>query len=224
MMDAHISAYSSTLRRWRLTRTKPAESQTLFACILFFGVLQNSQAFAADAAQANGEWLSAVRWGLAEAYRAAPALLIGLAIAVALPLLALAAQYLMPLLAPSSSGYQLEPRAPDDIADEPLAHAPQPFLEVEGSNGLRRCAIPRDMVRIGREDDNDIRIRNGAIHRYHAAIHREDYDGWHITDLSGSQGVGLVVNGRRCDDARLHDGDLIELGPGRLRFRAGLAA
>jgi pSer/pThr/pTyr-binding forkhead associated (FHA) protein len=86
-----------------------------------------------------------------------------------------------------------------------------------------RCAIPRDMLRIGREDDNDIRIPSGAVHRYHAAIHREDYDDWHITDLSGVEGNGMIVNGRRCCEAQLRDGDLIQLGPGRLRFRAGSA-
>ena len=86
-----------------------------------------------------------------------------------------------------------------------------------------RCAIQRDMLRIGREDDNDIRIPNSSIHRYHAAIHREEYDDWHMTDLSGVEGNGLIVNGRRCFEARLTDGDLIQLGPGRLRFRDGFA-
>ena len=94
-------------------------------------------------------------------------------------------------------------------------------VEIVGERGAH-YAILRDMLRIGREDDNDIRIPSQAVHRYHAAIHREDIGDYRITDLSGTDGNGLVVNGQRCGDARLHDGDLIELGPGRLRFHAGL--
>lgn len=94
-------------------------------------------------------------------------------------------------------------------------------VEVVGAKSAH-YAILRDMLRIGREDDNDIRIPSKAVHRYHAAIHREDIGDYWITDLSGTDGKGLVVNGQRCGDARLNDGDLIELGPGRLRFHAGL--
>lgn len=96
------------------------------------------------------------------------------------------------------------------------------FLEVVGGRG-GRFAISRDMMRIGREDDNDIRIPNGAVHRYHAAISRENLDEWRITDLSGLDGNGVIVNGRRCGHALLADGDVIQLGPGRLRFRTGAA-
>lgn len=96
------------------------------------------------------------------------------------------------------------------------------FLEVVGDRG-GRFAISRDMMRIGREDDNDIRIPNAAVHRYHAAISRENLDEWRITDLSGLDGNGVIVNGRRCGHALLADGDVIQLGPGCLRFRAGTA-
>ena len=95
----------------------------------------------------------------------------------------------------------------------------------KSSQAVRACAVPFSAICCAsdREDDNDIRIPNGSIHRYHAAIHREEYDDWHITDLSGVEGNGLIVNGRRCCEARLTDGDLIQLGPGRLRFRDGFA-
>ena len=77
------------------------------------------------------------------------------------------------------------------------------------------------MLRIGREDDNDIRIPSTpctATTQPSTAKIKKD---WHITDLSGARGNGIRVNGQRCSDADLSDGDVIELGPGRLRFRAG---
>ena len=85
-----------------------------------------------------------------------------------------------------------------------------------------RFDILRDMLRIGRAEDNDISIPSEGVHRYHAAISREDFGDYTITDLTGLDGSGVIVNGRHCDAAHLHDGDIIELGPGRLRFHAGL--
>ncbi len=78
------------------------------------------------------------------------------------------------------------------------------------------------MLRIGRAEDNDIRIPSEGVQRYHAAISREDFGDYSITDLTGLDGSGVIVNGQHCGAARLHDGDIIELGPGRLRFHAGL--
>lgn len=92
------------------------------------------------------------------------------------------------------------------------------FLEIVGAPD-HRYPIHGDMLRIGREEDNDIRIANAAVHRYHAAISREDFDVWRITDLSGLDGNGLALNGSRRSEAILADGDVIDLGPVRLRFR-----
>jgi hypothetical protein len=162
---------------------------------------------------------------LLEGYRAAPALMLGLALAAGLPLLTMAIKILEPLTRSPDATRRYRPGRKEefdaDVADVRGLHRSSPFVEVEnGGRGLR-CAILRDMLRIGREDDNDIRIPSRFVHRYHAAIHREDYDDWHITDLTGVESNGMIVNGRRCCEARLNDGDLIQLGPGKLRFRVG---
>lgn len=162
-----------------------------------------------------------------EGYRAAPALMLGLALAIGLPMLTVLARIIRPLTRSHDATRRYRPGR-DDGFDAEVAAAMSgpgchPFVEIEAGGRGVRCTILRDMLRIGREADNDIRIPSGSIHRYHAAIHREDYDDWHITDLSGVEGNGLIVNGRRCCEARLSDGDLIQLGPGRLRFRAGFA-
>ncbi len=159
-----------------------------------------------------------------EGYRVAPALMLGLILAAALPAFATLAKTLKPLTRSRNATRRYRPGRNDKFDahawENPGVLCRQPFVEIENGQGLR-CAIQRDMLRIGREDDNDIRIPSRYVHRYHAAIHREDYDSWHITDLTGVESNGLIVNGKRCCEARLNDGDLIQLGPGKLRFRAG---
>lgn len=81
--------------------------------------------------------------------------------------------------------------------------------------------ISGDMVRIGRHEENDIRLASQTVHRYHAVLHRTPEQGFIITDLSGPEGNGVVVNAQRVDQAALAAGDLIELGNVRLRFRFG---
>jgi hypothetical protein len=169
----------------------------------------------------------AVGAAIVEGYRVAPALMLGLALAIGLPLLAAASRIVRGTGHPSDAvqlskiGSGGEDNA--ELADDSVTPVSPPFLELESGGKSLRYTILRDMLRIGREEDNDIRIPRRGVHRYHAAIHREDYDDWHITDLSGLESHGLIVNGRRCREARLNDGDLIQLGPGKLRFRAGCA-
>jgi hypothetical protein len=162
---------------------------------------------------------------ISRGYRVAPALMLGLGLLAIIPVIAVLAPVYVRIRQPDDATRRYKASSDDDVtadidgdaADVP-AHA---FLEVvDGSD--TKFAILRDMLRIGREDDNDIRIPSPAVHRYHAAIHREHMEEWHITDLSGTNGNGIRVNGEKCYDATLHDGDVIELGPGRLRFRAGL--
>lgn len=158
-----------------------------------------------------------------DSFRAAPALMVGLVLAAALPALATFAQTLKPLTRSRNATRRYRPGRNDkfeaDVPGNAGVFCHHPFVEIENGQG-RRCAILRDMLRIGREADNDIRIPSRYVHRYHAAIHREADDDWRITDLTGVESNGLIVNGKRCCEARLCDGDLIQLGPGKLRFRA----
>ncbi len=112
---------------------------------------------------------------------------------------------------------------PDTI--EP-AFARDAILEIEGRDGdqdsprtvytLGRSDV---VVRIGREDDNEIQIRDHTVHRYHAAIDRCSDSGIAISDLSSEHGNGVVVNGKRVARAQLSDGDRIGLGAVTLLFR-----
>ena len=92
-------------------------------------------------------------------------------------------------------------------------------FEVAGAAG-RRYALGRSMIRIGREDDNDIQLPLATVHRYHAVLHRTPEAEYVITDLSSANGNGLIVNGRRLAEARLRDGDTVQLGEATLTFTA----
>lgn len=142
-------------------------------------------------------------------YARRPAVMIGLAGVLLLP----------PLLV---LGWLIHgQRAPEaalaaDVASgiEQQAH---PRLELDGAGAI---ALPagRDLVQIGRQDDNDICIEDETVHRYHAVIERTVGGRFAIVDVSGPDGNGLLVNGERRTSAVLMHGDRLELGKTRMRF------
>ena len=75
-------------------------------------------------------------------------------------------------------------------------------MEADGYPGSRRI-IGRTLLRIGREEDNDIRFAVKTVHRYHAVIRRTTDGVVMITDVSGKDGNGVLVNGARVAEARL---------------------
>ena len=64
------------------------------------------------------------------------------------------------------------------------------------------------MLRIGREADNDICLSDKTVHRYHAVIHRTTDGAVVVTDLSGADGNGVLINGTRVGEGRLTEGDI----------------
>ena len=93
----------------------------------------------------------------------------------------------------------------------------QAWLTIEGRpNGT--LPLAGQTIRIGRHQDNDIRLTDSSVHRYHAVIERTPEEEFIITDVSGSQGNGVRINGTRTERARLENGDVIELGRAKLRF------
>jgi hypothetical protein len=83
-----------------------------------------------------------------------------------------------------------------------------------------RHGIGHGMVRIGRDVDNDICLRDRSVHGFHAAIYQSEDAEYFIADLSSRGGGGVIVNGRRQANSRLGHGDTIELGAARMRFLA----
>lgn len=94
------------------------------------------------------------------------------------------------------------------------------WLDMMDGNASR-YPLKTTNVRIGRHRDNDICLQNDSISRRHALLHfNSDDRRFVITDLGG--GNGVIVNKIKQQSHVLNDGDLVELGDVRLRFRANM--
>jgi len=76
-------------------------------------------------------------------------------------------------------------------------------------------ALRGDQVVVGRLSDCQIPLTDTNASRRHAAFMRLE-DGWAIEDLGSTNGTRL--NGSPVTRARLHDGDVVEVGLSRLVF------
>lgn len=164
---------------------------------------------------------------LANGYERAPALMLGLAVLLAVPPLALAGLVIgrtkrqnpdVTVMLPKKARQQaraVQRTLQTDISPWPT----EAWVEADGIPGGRRV-IGRTLLRIGREDDNDIRFAVKTVHRYHAVIRRTTDGVVMITDVSGKDGNGVLVNGARVAEARLAKGDVISLGEVKMRFDA----
>jgi hypothetical protein len=171
-------------------------------------------------------WAGLQHWASA-GYERAPALMLGLSVLLAVPALALAG-LLVTRKGPSPDVTKRISR-PDRGAAEPprmtttradiSAWPTEAWVDVEGIPNGRRV-IGRSLIRIGREEDNEIHLVANTVHRYHAVIRRTTDGDVVITDLSGSEGNGVLVNGARVAEARLNKGDLINVGEVKLHFDA----
>ena len=161
-------------------------------------------------------------------YQRAPALMLVLSALLVLPVVALVS-FTAAIGAPQS-----EPGSPSrrcsagrrqggDWTREGLsgttipAWPSQAWLTIEGGR-VGTVPLAGQTIRIGRHEDNDIRLADSSVHRYHAVIQRTDEEGFVITDVSGKEGNGVRINGARAAQAQLVDGDLIELGRAKLKF------
>jgi hypothetical protein len=148
----------------------------------------------------------------------APAVVAGLGALILVPCIALtvlfARRFGSAWVAGQSDAKRMR-RAADAAALPRLASA---WIDVDGP-GRRRLRIAGELVRIGRDEENDLRLEDPKVHRHHALIQRTADAEFVILDVSGMRGNGLAVNGRRLARASLRDGDLIELGTTRVRFR-----
>lgn len=173
-----------------------------------------------------GAWRQLLYW-VSEGYQRAPALMLGLTVLLAVPPLALAGR-LVARRRPSPETTQLIGRRSSrgegrqrltTARTEISAWPTEAWVEVADHPG-QRYVIGRTLVRIGREGDNEICIGAGTVHRYHAVIRRTTDGDVVITDLSGEEGNGVLVNGTRVAEARLKQGDRIHIGEVRLHFDA----
>ena len=179
-------------------------------------------AAAAEAERVGQVWSDFRGW-IADNYRRAPALVLGLGALIVLPPLAMLGLLLRwSVPAPEPAGAAAEPLQTEDeppresITELVFQRPAEAWIEVEGVD--KRQPLGRGMLRIGREDDNDLQLLLKTVHRYHAVIHRTADAYYVITDLSSADGNGVILNGTRVSEARLKDGDTVQLGDAVLRF------
>lgn len=168
-------------------------------------------------------------------YQKAPALLLVLSALLVLPVVALvsfmmqrSARRKATAAALRAARRRAEAGDGDDWTKEGLsgttipAWPSQAWITIEGR---RDGTVPLagQTIRIGRHEDNDIRLADSSVHRYHAVIQRTAEEGFVITDVSGKEGNGVRINGAPVAQAQLVDGDVIELGRARLKFESAPA-
>lgn len=126
-------------------------------------------------------------------------------------------------LADSPAEAPLEPEADSGDGAE-AADTPHNRSVVGDTSGIATVTVgelPHDValrgdeITVGRLAECQIRLPDSNVSRRHAAFMRLD-DGWAIADLGSTNGTFL--NGNRVEQARLRDGDVIEIGLTRLVY------
>lgn len=160
-----------------------------------------------------GTGLDRISAAVASVYARSPVLLIGAGIALAMPLLASVALVLRRARSYRGTDATEVPNTAEAIVSGRLSA----WIETHDGTGAARHRLDGELIRIGRERDNDVRLEDDTVHRYHAIIQRYD-EGFVVHDVSGEDGNGVTVNGRRLAAAALVDGDRVGLGRVTLTF------
>ncbi|MEX2132275.1 MAG: FHA domain-containing protein [Pseudohongiellaceae bacterium] len=89
-------------------------------------------------------------------------------------------------------------------------------------NKIGEFPLDKEVMTIGRKDDNDIRIENLAVSGHHAKL-LTIFDDSFLEDLNSTNGT--FVNGRSVNKIALKNGDVITIGKHELRYvNAGKSA
>ncbi len=80
---------------------------------------------------------------------------------------------------------------------------------IQGFDQGERLEISSKVVRIGRDSNNDLKLHDSEVSRFHAELQPEG-DGFKVVDLGSSNGTFL--NGDRITSATVSSGDRVQLG------------
>jgi hypothetical protein len=89
------------------------------------------------------------------------------------------------------------------------------YLALDREDETRLLRLDQDITHLGRGSGAEIRFDDHRVSRDHAILVRH---GRHFRLLDNRSANGTYVDGRRIIATNLSDGDVIELGPLRLRF------
>lgn len=93
----------------------------------------------------------------------------------------------------------------------------QAFL-ILAENGQNRQVECKEVMIIGREEGNDIVLRDARVSRRHAMLYRMQDGSFYLVDEGSAN--GSYINAARISlPTRLHDGDQISIGSMNMQFR-----
>ncbi|MBY0372168.1 FHA domain-containing protein, partial [bacterium] len=95
----------------------------------------------------------------------------------------------------------------------------RPGLEQTGGPGNGRMfELSREILSLGRTDDNEIVLKSESVSRCHAYLKKLEDGKWLIQDNNSKNGIRL--NGKKVREARLVDGDNVTMGEFTFIFHA----
>lgn len=174
----------------------------------FFNAFDATASFwaASDGLARSWQWIETK-------YTESPALILGLGVALLLPVIATAGVLVRLALGAGQRRDFAEQAAP---RTQPLSvwrqHA---HLEMVDRSSYE---ITQGIVRIGREVDNDLCLSHPTVHRYHAVLERSPEAEFVISYIGDPEHPGLLVNGEAVQRQRLRGGEALQLGAIELRF------
>ena len=156
---------------------------------------------------------------VAAGYDHAPEMIIGLGTALSFPFVALGSFVIRWALRRRGDRIR-EVRASrtGPALQQCLPSKAKAWLEVSGAAGSRDHDISGEMLRIGRDADNELALTDSGVQHFHALIRRTPESEFIVVDMTGIGGSGVAVNGQRLRSSPLKDGDRIELGHAAMTF------
>lgn len=184
-------------------------------------MIMHSASIVADMTRPAGfyvsEWPEHVHRWVFQTYGESPALVLGLAVALALPTVAVVGWLAGMAVNYRSARVEDEP-PPKTIPASPWRQRARFVFDPPDRAPFR---IDRPLTRIGREADNDLCLTHPTVHRYHAVLERTPDAHFIITDLGNPRDPDVLVNGAAVSQQRLRGGEVLEFGDVRLRFEIG---
>jgi len=104
------------------------------------------------------------------------------------------------------------------VSPDDFSHGGALLVVRKGPNEGSKYRLDAEVTRAGRHPDSDIFLDDITVSRRHAEIVRRA-DGFHVLDVGSLNGT--YVNRDRVEDARLTNGDELQIGKFKLVFFTG---
>ena len=151
-------------------------------------------------------------------YQEAPALVLGVGAALALPAIAILGTLLRLMFTRPTPRCPVEDRT--QRTQPASVWRQQAWLEFANSS-MAGFHLNQEIVRIGRESDNDLCLSDPTVHRYHAVLEHTPEAEYFVSYIGDPEHNGLFVDGHPVERHRLRGGEILQIGSIKLRFALG---